>query len=110
MTKIFTLRIPGKWEFGLFRDGRFRVLGAEIRTRGYKRIPIRAAYANFTPPSGHTWDFDTDGGRWKVRAGTYRCYVLHNGEPFLQVHELLPSPLGGSIIVAAWRRGGAKKP
>ena len=103
-------RIPGKWEFGLFKGGDFLTGEVEIMTRGYKRIPIRAAYANFTPPSGHTWDFDTDGGRWKVKAGTYRCYVFRNDLPFMGVRDLLPSPIGGSIIVEAWRRGGAKKP
>jgi len=109
MNKI-THRIPGKWELGLFKDaGHFLAAGTEYRAKGYKRMPIKAAYLDFTPPNGHIWYFENDGGKWNVKPGRYYCYVLRGGVPFIEIPAGdLEFENGGSVIIPPWHPGGRK--
>jgi len=99
-------KVPGTWEIGLFKmtpsfyDG---ATAEEVREQGYARIPITEAFIVALPKnimsSDVTWYFSSLGGRWKLEnEGTYRVYVLRDGEGVVPVGDLTPIIIPGSTI------------
>jgi hypothetical protein len=97
--KILTHKMPGKWEYGLFKENAFLSAGEEVKAKGYKRVPIAAASMRFTPPVNQVWFFDTGGGKWVLGPGTYYCYALRDGIPFIEAFPSVDLPKGGSIAI-----------